>query len=102
VHDVWGGFFGGPRLRFFGPRSLVEDNSVRSHSTIQLSGMVGYKLNPTWTVQAEVFNLLNRKDSGIDYYYQSRLANEPAAGVSDIHFHPVEPISFRMSISANF
>jgi outer membrane receptor protein involved in Fe transport len=101
VHDVWGGFFGGPRLRFFGPRSLIEDNSVRSSATILLSGMVGYKFNKTWTAQAEVFNLLNRKDSGIDYYYESQLRNE-AAPVSDIHFHPVEPISFRMSISANF
>jgi len=102
VHDVWGGFFGGPRLRFFGPRSLIEDNSVRSSATILLSGMVGYKFNPTWTVQAEAFNLLNRKDSGIDYYYTSRLPNEDAAGVADKHFHPVEPISFRLSISANF
>jgi outer membrane receptor protein involved in Fe transport len=101
VHDVWGGFFGGPRLRFFGPRSLIEDNSVKSSATILLSGMVGYKFNPTWTVQAEVFNLLNRKDSGIDYYYQSQLRNEPAP-VNDIHYHPVEPISFRMSLNANF
>ncbi|MCX7097379.1 MAG: TonB-dependent receptor [Methylococcales bacterium] len=101
VHDVWGGFFGGPRLRYFGPRSLIEDNSVRSDSTIMLSGMVGYKFNRNWTVQAEVFNLLNRKDSGIDYYYESQLRNE-AAPVNDIHFHPVEPISFRMTLSASF
>lgn len=102
VHDVWGGFFGGPRLRYFGPRTLIEDGTQRSRPTIMLSGMVGYKFNPTWTVQAEVFNLMNRKDSGIDYYYQSRLPNEPAAGVGDTHFHPVEPISFRLSLSANF
>jgi hypothetical protein len=48
-----------------------------------------------------MFNLLNRKDSGIDYYYQSQLRNE-AAPVGDIHFHPVEPISFRLTLSANF
>ena len=59
-------------------------------------------MNKTWTIQAEVFNLLNRKDSAIDYYYTSRLPGEPAAGVDDIHFHPVEPISFRIGLTARF
>jgi outer membrane receptor protein involved in Fe transport len=95
------GFFGGARLRFFGPRPLIEDNSVRSDSTILLSAMLGYKFNKTWTVQAEMFNLLDRKDSGIDYFYESRLRGE-AAGVNDIHFHPVEPVSFRMGVTASF
>ncbi len=101
-HDVCGGFFGGPRLRYFGPRPLIEDNSVRSDATVLLSAMLGYQFTKTWTIQAEVFNLLNRKDSAIDYYYASRLPGEDAAGLNDIHFHPVEPISFRMSVTANF
>ena len=101
-HDVSGGFFGGPRLRYFGPRPLLEDNSVRSGSTMLLSAMFGYEFKKTWTIQAEMFNLLNRKDSAIDYYYSSRLPGEDAAGVNDIHFHPVEPISFRMSVTAKF
>ena len=101
-HDLYGGFFGGPRLRYFGPRPLIEDNSVRSEATILLSAMLGYEFNKTWTIQAELFNLLNRKDSAIDYYYSSRLPGEDTAGVNDIHFHPVEPISFRMSMTAKF
>ena len=100
-HDVYGGFFGGTRLRYFGPRPLIENNSVRSQPTILLSAMLGYKFNKTWTVQAEMFNLLNRKDSAIDYYYASQLRNE-ISPVNDIHFHPVEPISFRLSLTANF
>jgi hydrogenase/urease accessory protein HupE len=101
-HDLSGGFFGGPRLRYFGPRPLTEDNSVRSEATILLSAMLGYEFNKIWTIQAEMFNLLNRKDSAIDYYYTSRLPGEDAAGVSDIHFHPVEPISFRMGVTVKF
>lgn len=101
-HDFYG-FFGGPRLRYFGPRSLTEDNSVRSKQTMMLSAMLGYEFNKSWTVQAEMFNLLNRKDSAIDYYYASRLASEPAgSSVDDIHFHPVEPINFRISLSVKF
>ena len=101
VHDLHG-VFGGLRLRYFGPRPLIEDNRVRSAETILLTANVGYQINKTWTIQAEVFNLLNRKDSAIDYYYTSRLPGEPAAGVNDIHFHPVEPISFRIGLTAKF
>ncbi len=101
-HDLYGGFFGGPRLRYFGPRALIENNSVRSDSTILVSAMLGYEFNKNWKVQAEIFNLLNRKDSGIDYYYTSRLPGEDEAGIDDIHFHPVEPINFRMSLTATF
>jgi len=30
------------------------------------------------------------------------LPNEPAAGVADIHFHPVEPRSARVTLTARF
>lgn len=101
IHDFHG-FVGGPRLRFFGPRPLIEDNSVRSKSTLLLSAMLGYEFNKNWSIQAEAFNLLNRKDSAIDYYYTSRLQGEAANGVDDIHFHPVEPINFRIGITMKF
>ena len=101
VHDL-NGFFGSLRLRYFGPRPLIEDDSVRSGETILLSAQVGYQFNKTWTLSAEVFNILNRKDSEIDYFYASRLPGEPAAGVEDRHFHPVEPVSFRIALTAKF
>ena len=101
VHDLHG-FFGGLRLRYFGPRALIEDNSARSDPTILLSANLGYELDKTWTIQAEVFNLLNRKDSAIDYFYTSRLRGEVAEGVNDIHFHPIEPIGFRIGLTAKF
>ena len=101
AHDLHGAF-GGLRLRYFGPRALVEDNSVRSRETILVTAHAGYEFNKTWTIQAEVFNLLNRKDNAIDYYYTSRLPGEPSAGVNDIHSHPVEPISFRVGLTARF
>ena len=50
----------------------------------------------------DVVNLFNRKGSDIDYHYASRLKGEPAEGVGDIHFHPVEPRSLWVSLVANF
>lgn len=101
VHDLRG-FFGGLRLRYFGPRALIEDNSRRSKETVLLSANLGYAIDKCLSFQAEVFNLLNRKDSAIDYFYTSRLPGESAEGVGDIHFHPVEPIGFRLGFTANF
>ena len=96
-----GPYFGAIQLRYFGPRPLIEDNSVRSKSTATLNGRIGYKLDKSTTMQLEGFNLTNRKDSAIDYYYASRLQAE-AAAVNDIHFHPIEPRSFRVSVTRNF
>lgn len=104
--DHLGPYYGGLQLRYFGPRPLIEDNSVRSKSTATLNGRIGYKINPKVTVNLEGYNLTNRKDSAIDYYYTSRLPGEPADGVSGgangIHFHPIESRSFRINLIANF
>jgi hypothetical protein len=37
------GLNGALRLRYFGPRPLVEDNSVRSSSSTLVNGRIGYK-----------------------------------------------------------
>ncbi len=100
--DKLGPWFGAMQVRYFGPRPLIEDNSVRSSSTATLNGRIGYKISPRMRVELEGFNLTNRKASAIDYYYTSRLQGEPAAGVDDIHFHPIESRSFRVSLAVNF
>ena len=98
-----GPYFGALQLRYFGPRPLVEDNSVRSNGTTTLNGRIGYKISPRMRVELEGYNLTDRRDSAIDYYYASRLATEPAgSATSDIHFHPVESRSFRVTLTANF
>lgn len=100
--DNVGPYFGALQFRYFGPRPLIEDNSVRSQSTATFNGRIGYKINKDVRIELEGFNLTNRQASAIDYYYTSRLPGEPAAGVNDIHFHPIESRSFRVSLSANF
>nr|MBP9822779.1 TonB-dependent receptor [Thermoanaerobaculia bacterium] len=95
-------FFGGLRLRYFGERPLVEDDSIRSESSTLLNGRLGLGLGAGWEIALEVFNLLDEEVSDIDYYYASRLAGEPPEGVEDYHFHPSEPRSFRLHIAKRF
>ncbi|HNP52643.1 MAG TPA: TonB-dependent receptor, partial [Nitrosomonas nitrosa] len=101
-HKVFKGFYGGPRLRYLGPRALNEDNTQRSDSTVLLSAMLGYEVNKSLRIQAEIFNMLNRKDDAITYFYTSRLPGEANKGVNDFHFHPVEPVSFRIGFVMNY
>jgi hypothetical protein len=49
-----------------------------------------------------VFNVFDSKSSDIDYFYTSRLPGEPFTGIDDVHTHPVEPISFRFSLTKNW
>ena len=43
--------------------------------------------------------LSDEQKDDISYYYASRLPGEPADGVEDVHFHPLEPRSVRGTIS---
>jgi len=96
-----GPWYGSMRLRYFGPRPLIENNSVRSPSTTLVSARAGYKFARNLRAQLDIFNLLDRRASQIDYFYASQLRGE-AAPVSDVHSHPAEPRSFRASVIANF
>ena len=95
----WSGAF---QLRYFGPRPLIEDNSVRSASTTLAYARLAYQLNRKTRIALDVFNLFDKRASDIDYYYASRLPGEAADGESDRHFHPVEPRSVRLSLSYAF
>jgi outer membrane receptor protein involved in Fe transport len=92
----------GIRLRYFGPRPLIEDNSIRSDSSTLVNARIGYRFGNQWELSTEVFNLFNTKASDIDYFYTSRLPNEPVSGFDDIHTHPLEPTTFRIAISRSF
>jgi hypothetical protein len=108
VHDLWG-LLGSLRLRYFGPRPLIEDDSERSHETILLGALLAYDITPNWRISGEVFNVLDRDDAEIDYFYESCLQSEIDPGppescpaTEDIHFHPVYPVMFRGAITARF
>jgi outer membrane receptor protein involved in Fe transport len=98
LHNV----FGSARLRYFGPRPLIEDNSVRSKATKLTNLEAGYQFTKNVKLALDVFNLFDAQDSDIDYYYTSRLRGEPADGVDDIHLHPTLPRTMRLSLVVGF
>jgi outer membrane receptor protein involved in Fe transport len=95
------GWFGGARFRHFGKAPLIEDDSVRSEPTTLVNIEAGYRFAKRYKLSAAVYNVFDSDDSDITYYYESQLANE-SAPVSDIHFHPVEPRTVRVTLTGSF
>ena len=95
------GWFGALRWRYFGPRPLIEDGSVYSGATSLFNARAGYSFESGIKVTLDVLNLLNTQADQITYYYQSQLQGE-AAAVNDTHFHPVEPLAFRLTVAKAF
>jgi outer membrane receptor protein involved in Fe transport len=96
-----GKWSGGLRLRYFGSRSLIEDNSRRSPSSTLVNAKMGYALTKDLKLNVEVLNLFNRQVSDVDYFYESQLPGE-GAPVQDIHTHPAEPRAIRIGLIMKF
>lgn len=96
------GWLGSLRWRNFGPRPLVEDDTVRSRAANVFTAQLGYAIGKRATVKLEIFNLFDAEVSDIDYYYASRLPGETVEGIEDLHFHPMEPFGFRLGIDVRF
>ena len=109
------------KVRHLGPRYLDSSGTERASSvtqlSMQLSGSVQFGTSkrtvgartsattgsaaPSWQWQLELHNALNSRAADIQYFYESRLANETMP-VADRHLHPLEPRMLRFSVSYLF
>ncbi|WP_298241811.1 TonB-dependent receptor [uncultured Bradyrhizobium sp.] len=111
------GWFGALRWRYLASSPLTEDNAFRSAATSIFNGRLGYRIDNGWRLQLDVLNLLNTRASQITYAYGSMLRTDtlynlcttgtaPTAvcqnGVMDTVLHPVEPLTFRITIAGAF
>lgn len=96
AESPWG-LFGAIRARHFGESPLVEDNSARSPPYTTIDLQVGYRPSNRWLVALDVFNLFDKQWNDIEYYYVSRLRNEPSPQ-ADYVVHPGIPRTLRARI----
>ena len=109
------GWFGALRWRYLGPSPLTEDNAFRSPPTSIVNGRIGYRFENGWRIQLDGLNLLDSKTNQItcaygsiiksDNLYAACLAGTPPmavcqSGVIDRVLHPIEPLAFRLSLTA--
>lgn len=98
VRDL-GPWSGSLQLRHLGARPLTEDGSVSARATTLVNLRIGHTIRKGLDLSLDVFNLLGRRVSDIEYYYASQLRGEGAA-VDDRHFHPAESRLVRLSVRA--
>ena len=109
------GWFGALRWRYISSRPLTEDGVFQSPPSNLFNGAVGYRFDNGWSVRLDAINLLNSTTDNATYAYGSLLTTDalytmcksgappPAAvcanGVMDYVYHPIEPLSFRLTLS---
>lgn len=92
------GFSASTQLRYLGTAPLTEDGLIRSDNSLLANAGVAWRRDKL-EFRLDLFNMLDSDDSDIAYYYRSRLAGEPASGVEDIHFHPLQPRMSRLTVT---
>jgi len=101
IVDNLGPWFGGVQLRWLGPYPLVEDNSLRSAGYREVNLEVGYKFNDNLKLRLSIFNLFNSNAQAIQYAYQYQVS-PTAAPEFGATYHPLEPLSARLTLTAQF
>ncbi len=96
-----GGWYGSLRVRHFGERPLLEDNSVSSDPSTVFNLSVGYRRD-NFDLRLDALNIFDELDDDITYFYESRLPGEPSAGVADVHFRAMEPRMVRAYLTWGF
>ncbi|WP_128924932.1 TonB-dependent receptor [Bradyrhizobium guangxiense] len=111
------GWFGTLRWRYLASSPLTEDNAFRSSATSVFNGRLGYRIDNGWRLQLDVLNLFNARANQITYAYGSLLKTDTLYslctsgtaplgvcqnGVMDYVLHPVEPLTFRLTIAGVF
>jgi outer membrane receptor protein involved in Fe transport len=106
--DNLGPWFGGVQERVLGSYPLTDGpSSPRGAGYAETNIDIGYKITADLKVQLSVYNLFNTKAYASEFYYATainpaEIARYGTAGVSDYQIHPLEPISARFAVTANF
>ncbi len=83
-------------VRYIGAAPLLEDNSMQSNNSITTQLRINRRIGADLDVSLDVINLANRVNNDISYYYASRVSPS-ATSQQDVHVHPAEPRTLRLS-----
>lgn len=97
INDL-GRFSGSIRWRRFSDIPLVEDDSVNWGASSLVNAAAAYRIANGLELRLEVFNLFDSDESDVEYFYASRRPGEPTGGIEDVHFHPAESRTARLSL----
>jgi outer membrane receptor protein involved in Fe transport len=97
-----GPWSGGLEFRYLGREPLSSDNVIQTGGYGEWNGDARYTFRGNWNVGLGVYNILGTRANAAEFWYIDRLPGEPAAGVADVHLHPLEPRTVRLTLSKIF
>ena len=97
-----GPWSGSLALRYLGAYPLSSDDAVQGSGYHEWNADIRYAFGGGWGAALSVYNILDTKANAMEYWYVDRLPGEPAAGVADVHIHPLEPSTVRFTVSKKF
>jgi len=98
---------GALELRYLGKHPLTPDNSITSPGYAEWDMEAGYAWDNGVKLKVGFNNLFNSHRDAADYYYGDRVSptepvSDPVNGNGDVHIHPLEPFSARLTLSKTF
>ncbi len=93
-----GRWSGGLEFRYLGRYPLTPDNQIQGAGNGEWNGDAAYQLNGGWKLGLGLYNILDTRANAAEFWYTDRLAGESPDGVSDLHTHPREPRTVRITI----
>jgi len=97
-----GPWSGGLEYRYLGTHPLTPDNGIRGDGYGEWNANVRYGVGSGWNLGLGLFNLLNERANAAEYWYVDRLRGEPVDGIADLHVHPLEPFTLRLTLGRSF
>ena len=94
--------FGTVRLRYFGPRALVEDDSVRSKATSLANAEIGFKVRAPSDSRSTCSTCSTPGTATSTTSTPPASPASPPRGIDDIHFHATLPRTARLSLMIGF
>jgi outer membrane receptor protein involved in Fe transport len=101
VKDL-GPWSGGLEYRYLGAFPLSSDNVIQGSGYGEWNGDLNYAFASGWGGSLGLYNILDSRANAAEFWYIDRLRGEPAAGVADVHLHPLEPRTVRLTLSKSF
>ena len=89
------------RLRHLSAAPLLESGELKSSSSTLVNVGARYSKGP-YVLRLDILNLFDSEKADISYVYSSRLPGETQEGIEDVHLHPVEPLTARVSVAYRF
>lgn len=90
---------GGLEYRYLGAFPLSSDDVVQGSGYGEWNADLHYAFADRWSVAFGLYNILDVKANAAEFWYVDRLRGEPAEGIADVHVHPLEPFTVRVTLA---